>query len=365
MDQDRTRRAVVAAMGIAGASAAAGCALLGGGDKPKKEAAIREPIIIAHRGASGERPEHTMAAYRLAIAQGADYIEPDLVPTKDGVLVCRHENDISGTTDVAAHPEFASRRATKVVDGVPVTGWFTEDFTLAELKTLRCRERLPQVRPANTAYDGQETIPTFEEVLDLAIAERARLNRVIGVYPETKHPTYFDALGLSHDKPLLAALRARDYGTREAPIFVQSFEVDNLRRIAGQADVKCVQLASAQGGPFDRPGVTYESMMSDAGLTRISTYAGAIGVEKTMLLPRDADGRSIAPSPLIARAHEAGLKVHAWTFRAENQFLPLELRRGDAPSAHGDMPAELKMLFARGLDGAFCDFPAIGVAARG
>ncbi len=326
---------------------------------------MRAPFIIAHRGASGERPEHTMAAYRLAIAQGADFIEPDLVPTKDGVLVCRHENEISGTTNVADHPEFAARKATKTIDGAAVTGWFTEDFTLAELKTLRCRERLPRLRAANTAFDGQEAIATFDEALDLATAEGARLGRVVGVYPETKHPTYFDRLNLSHDKPLLDALRARGFATREAPIFIQSFEVDNLRRIAGQTDVRRVQLASAEGGPFDRPGVTYASMMSDAGLTRISTYAGAIGVEKALLLPRDADGRSTAPTDLIARAHEAGLKVHAWTFRAENTFLPLELRRGAEPSAHGDMEAELRLLFARGLDGAFCDFPAIGVAARG
>ena len=250
-------------------------------------------------------------------------------------------------------------------DGVAATGWFTEDFTLAELKTLRCKERLPHLRPANTAYDGQETIATFDEALDLAIAERGRLGRVIGVYPETKHPSYFDRLGLSHDKPLLDALRARGFTTREAPIFIQSFEVDNLRRIAGQSDVRRVQLASAAGGPFDRPGVTYASMISDSGLTRISTYAGAIGVEKTMLLPRDAAGRSLAPTDLIARAHEAGLKVHAWTFRAENTFLPLELRRGVDPAGRGDMAAELRALFARGLDGAFCDFPAIGVAARG
>lgn len=356
-----TRRAAIT---TAAAATVGGCALLG--KRERRIQPMRSPIIIAHRGASGERPEHTMAAYRLAIAQGADFIEPDLVPTRDGVLVCRHENEISAATDVADRPEFAGRRTTKTIDGATATGWFTEDFTLAELKTLRCRERLPQLRPANTAYDGQEAIATFEEVLDLALSESARLGRAIGVYPETKHPTYFDALGLSHDKPLLDALRARNLMSREAAIFIQSFEVDNLRRIAGQTDVRRVQLASQSGGPVDRPGVSYASMMSDAGLTRISTYAGAIGVEKTMLAPRDATGRSIAPTDLIARAHEAGLKVHAWTFRAENYFLPLELRRGgDAPAAHGDMEAELKLLFARGLDGAFCDFPAIGVAARG
>ena len=326
---------------------------------------MREPVIIAHRGASGERPEHTMMAYRLAIAQGADCIEPDLVPTKDGVLVCRHENDISGTTDIANHPEFASRRTTKTVDGVVLTGWFTEDFTLAELKTLRCRERLPQLRPANTAYDGQEPIVTFGELLDLTIDESHRLGRVIGLYPEIKHASYFDRLGLSHDKPLLDALRARGLTTAEAPVFIQSFETDNLRRLANQTDVRRVQLVAPAGAPFNQPELTYAAMLTNTGLTRIQTYAQAISVEKSLLLPRDAAGRSTAPTDLIARAHEAGLKINAWTFRAENTFLPLELRRGADPAAHGDMVEELRTLFARGLDGAFCDFPALGIAARG
>ena len=326
---------------------------------------MRAPVIIAHRGASGERPEHTMMGYRLAIAQGADCIEPDLVVTKDGVLVCRHENDISGTTDVAEHPGFAERRVTKTVDGKEITGWFTEDFTLAELKALRCRERLPQLRPANVAYNGQEAIPTFEELLDLAASESRRLGRVIGLYPEIKHATYFDKLNLSHDGPLLDALRARGHTTADAPIFIQSFETDNLRRIGARTAVRRVQLMAASGGPVNNPSLTYADMITNTGLTRIQTYAQAIGVEKAMLAPRDATGRSTAPTDLIARAHEAGLKVHAWTFRAENTFLPLELRNGDNPAAHGDMEAELKLLFARGLDGAFCDFPSIGVAARG
>ena len=326
---------------------------------------MRAPLIIAHRGASGERPEHTMMGYRLAIEEGADSLEPDLVVTKDGVLVCRHENDISGTTDVADHANFTSRRVTKTVDGREITGWFTEDFTLAELKTLRCRERLPQLRPANAAYNGQEPIPTFEELLDLAINEGQRLGRVIGVHPEIKHATYFDKLNLSHDGPLLKALRARGHTTADAPIFIQSFETDNLRRIGAQTAVRRVQLMAAAGGPFNNPSLTYADMITSTGLTRIQTYAQAIGVEKTMLLPRDATGRSTAPTDLIARARESGLKVLAWTFRAENKFLPLEFRNGADPAAHGDMEAELKLLVARGLDGAFCDFPAIGVAARG
>src|SRR5690242_20240985 len=192
---------------------------------------VADPVVIAHRGASGYRPEHTLASYRLAIAMGADFIEPDLVSTKDGVLVARHENEISGTTDVADHPEFADRRATKVIDGRPVAGWFTEDFTLAELKTLRAKERLPQVRPDNTRYDGMFEVPTFEEVLALAKQESRRTGRRIGVYPETKHPTYFDGIGLSLEEPLVAALRRHGLDRPRAAVIIQSFETGNLREL--------------------------------------------------------------------------------------------------------------------------------------
>lgn len=317
-----------------------------------------KPIVIAHRGASGERPEHTASAYRLAIAQGADFIEPDLVLTKDNVLVCRHENEIGQTTDVAAHPEFAARRATKTIDGASVSGWFTEDFTLAELKTLRCRERLPQLRPANTRYDGADPILTFDELLDLAAEEGARAGRVIGVYPETKHPSYFDGLGLSHDKPLLDALARRGFTDAAAPVFIQSFEVGNLKRLAVKTEVRRIQLASGAGGPADAPGVTYRAMLAD-GLQDIARHAHGIGVEKSLIVDRGT------PTDLIARAHGAGLKVHAWTFRAENHFLPAGLRRGTDPAAHGDLAAEIAQHLALGLDGLFCDFPAIAVAARG
>lgn len=355
-----TRRIALSQLAVVSVAA---CALL-----PKRQEKpprpMQDPLIIAHRGASGLRPEHTASAYRLAIAQGADFIEPDLVLTKDAVLVCRHENEIGGTTDVAKRSEFAARRTVKTVDGERVEGWFTEDFTLAELKTLRCRERLPQLRPQNTAYDGQDQILTFEEALDLAAEEGARANRVVGVYPETKHPSYFDALGLSHDAPLLAALEKRGFRDAESPIFIQSFEVNNLRRLGTKTRVRRVQLASADGGPFDQPGQTYKAMLTGSGLIRISTYAQAIGVEKTLIQPRDAAGRSLPFTSLIADAHAAGLKVHAWTFRAENYFLPLERRNGAEPAVQGDMEGELRAMFAAGLDGAFCDFPAIGVAAR-
>lgn len=329
-----------------------------------KEAAVRPTaIVIAHRGASGERPEHTLAAYRLAIQEGADFIEPDLVFTKDGVLVARHENEISETTDVASHPEFAARRRTQTIDGQPFTGWFTEDFTLAELKTLRAKERLPQLRPQNTAFDGQESIPTFAEVL--ALAKQAG----VGVYPETKHPSHFASLGLDMNAALLRELTAAGLADARDRVFIQSFEVGNLQRLAKQTKLPLVQLVSAEGGPTDQPKQTYAAMLTDAGLRRIARYAAGIGVEKVLLLPRDAQGRTTQPTDLVARAHKARLQVHAWTFRAENAFLPLELRRGDPadaryPSQHGDVEAELRRAFLLGADGLFTDFPAIGVAAR-
>jgi len=329
----------------------------------KEQAVPPTAIVIAHRGASGERPEHTLAAYRLAIQQGADFIEPDLVMTKDGVLVARHENEISETTDVATRLEFAARRRTQSIDGQEISGWFTEDFTLAELKTLRARERLPQLRPQNTAFDGQEAIPTFAEVL--ALANEAG----VGVYPETKHPSYFAAQGLDLNAALLRDLAAAGLAEAKERVFIQSFEVGNLERLAKQTKLPLVQLIAAEGGPPDRPDQTYAAMLSDAGLRRIARYAAGIGVEKALLLPRDAEGRSIAASDLVERAHDAGLLVHAWTFRAENAFLPLELRRG-APSdptyaaAPGDGEAEMRRVLLLGADGLFTDFPAKGVTAR-
>lgn len=329
------------------------------------ESTTRRPLVIAHRGASGERPEHTIAAYRLAIAQGADFIEPDLVMTSDGVLVCRHENEISGTTDVAERPEFADRRREKTVDGVAATGWWVEDFTLAEFKTLRSRERLPQLRPANTAYDGQEAIPTFAEVLDLA------LEADVGVYPELKHPSFLREQGLDPVAAFIAAVRAAG-GQRAADrIFVQCFEIGALRTLAQMSSIRwsCVQLIAASRGPWDERPTTYASMQTDEGLRRIAEYARGIGPEKTLIVPRDGQGRSLPPTDLVARAHAAGLVVHPWTLRAENYFLPSELRRGD-PTApdymrqHGDLAAELRAFAALGVDGVFCDFPEMAAAAR-
>lgn len=237
--------------------------------------AMAEPIIIAHRGDSGERPEHTLAGYERAIDQGADFIEPDLVLTKDGVLVVRHENEISGTTDVAAHPEFADRKTTKTIDGTQETGWFTEDFTLAELRTLRARERLGEVRTANRRFDGLYQIPTFEEVLKLIEAKNAETRRRIGVYPETKHPSYFASIGLPHEAPMLALLERFGYVSADDPAFIQSFEVDNLKALRGKTRLRLVQLVASEGGPADQKGATYADLLTVEGMKQIASYADA------------------------------------------------------------------------------------------
>jgi glycerophosphoryl diester phosphodiesterase len=284
------------------------------------------PIVIAHRGASGYRPEHTLASYELGARLGADYIEPDLVATRDGVLVARHENEISGTTDVADRPEFADRRATKTIDGTELTGWFTEDFTLAELKTLRARERIPDVRPANTEYDGRFEIPTLDEVIQLA----ERLG--VGVYPETKHPAYFRGIGLPLEEALLDALDGLQH------VFIQSFEADSLRRMPG----------------FPR----VQLLTEPADLEEIAAYADAVGPRKSLIVPRDDDGRSLPPTTFVDDAHRAGLLVHPYTFRSEAAFLPLELRTADEGPR-----AEYERFLALGVDGVFSDHPDAAVAA--
>ena len=318
------------------------------------------PIVIAHRGASGERPEHTLAAYKLAIDLGADYIEPDLVLTKDGVLVARHENEISETTDVANHAEFAGRKATKTIDGQKVTGWFTEDFTLAELKTLRARERLPKLR--STEYDGQFEIPTFEEILALLAEANKDRKKPVGVYPETKHPSYFVSIGLPHEAPLLAVLDRFGYRGRTAPVFIQSFEVGNLMDLRAKSDLPLIQLMDAEGGPADRPGTSYAAMTSPAGLKMIAAYANGIGPNKAMVIPRGALDRLGKPTNLVRDAHAAGLKVHPWTFRRENYFLPLGDKGGVNPAGHGDLAGEITAYLKTGIDGLFSDNPHEAVA---
>jgi len=323
----------------------------------------KDPIIIAHRGASGERPEHTIASYALAIEQGADFIEPDLVLTKDGVLVARHENEISETTDVADKPQFADRKATKMIDGQKMTGWFTEDFTLAELKTLRAKERLPLLRKANTTYDGQFEIPTFEEIILLTKAKEKETGRRIGIYPETKHPSYFASIGLPHETPLLALLEKHGYTQKDDPLFIQSFEVGNLKALRGKTKLRLIQLMSKDDGPADNPVARYADMATPAGLKAIATYADGIGVEKAMVISRTMLGNLDGPTQLVADAHAAGLDVHVWTFRRENYFLPLAQKSGINPAAHGDLVAEIKAFLDAGIDGFFSDNVAEAVEA--
>ncbi len=323
-----------------------------------------EALVIGHRGSSGTRPEHTLAAYEQAILDCADYIEPDLVSTRDGVLVARHENEITGTTDVAGRPEFADRRTTKTIDGAPLTGWFTEDFTLAELKSLRAVERIPGVRPANTAFDGLYAVPTLDEVLDLARRSRTCAGKPVGVYPETKHPTYFDGLGLSLEEPLLRTLEANGYDGSD-PVYLQSFETSNLKELDQASDFPLVQLTGCTGAPYDLVVAgdprTYADLVSAPGLRDVATYADGLGACKDQLIARAPDGRLLQPTVVIDDAHAAGLVVHPYTFRVENQFLPLQFRRGTDPNAPGDLAGELNAFLDAGIDGFFTDNPAVAV----
>lgn len=334
-------------------------------DKP---AHVQPITVFGHRGASGYRPEHTLASYELAIKLGADYIEPDLVSTKDGVLVARHENEISGTTDVADHPEFADRRTTKIIDGAPISGWFTEDFTFRELRTLRAKERLPGVRPGNTRYDGRFLIPTFDEVLDLAKREGRKQGRTIGVAPETKHPTYFRSIGLPLERPLLRSLRLAGLDSKRSKVVIQSFETSNLRQLSHQTRVPLVQLTSASGAPYDLVAQgskkTYADIMAPAGLRDVATYANWLGPEKNTVIPRDSAGFLTSPSPVVKDAHRAGLKVVVYTFRDENQFLAADFRNGTDPNAKGDIFGELHAFFQAGIDAVFSDYPDTADAAR-
>ena len=301
-------------------------------------AASSGPLVIAHRGASGHRPEHTLEGYRLAIEMGADFIEPDLVSTKDGVLIARHENEIGTTTDVAER--FADRKRTKTIDGTALTGWFTEDLTLAEIKTLRARERLAF---RSHAYDGKFAIPTFDEVLDLAQAMGKARGRPVGVYPETKHPTYFRGLSLPLEEKLLDSLQRHGWNDRAAPVFIQSFEQENLRQLRKKTTVRLIQLVSSPG------------MIEGDGLKSIAAYADGIGPEKRLLIPVNPDGSLAPPTDLVSRAHALNLLVHVWTVRTEQEFLPA--------GYHGNVAAEFEALRHLGVDGVFTDFPDLGVKA--
>lgn len=312
-----------------------------------------KPLIIAHRGASGYRPEHTLAAYELAIALGADYIEPDLVSTSDGVLIARHENAlaifnsnteqvIEATTNITDLPQFSDRLTTKIIDGKPFTGWFTEDFTAQEIRTyIRARERIPQIRPQNIQYNDLYVIPTLQEIIDLAQQKN------IGLYPETKHSSYFTFIGLSLEEPLVKILAVNGYTQKNAPVFIQSFEVSNLQKLKTLTPLPLVQLISDQGRPFDRPDLSYKEMINISGLQQIATYASALGPSKSIINAND---------DLVQNAHQVGLKVHAYTFRNEDVFLPNHLQKNPE--------AEYRIFYQMGIDGVFSDYPDTAIQVR-
>ncbi|WP_433251337.1 glycerophosphodiester phosphodiesterase family protein [Streptosporangium sp. CA-135522] len=326
------------------------------------------PIVVAHRGASAFRPEHTLLAYETAIRLGADYIEPDLVSTKDHVLVSRHENELSATTDIAAHSEFAGRKTTKVINGGRVTGWFTEDFTLDELRTLRARERYPRRRPGNAVYDGQAQIPTLEEIIQLA------QKHGVGIYPEIKYPSYFASIGLPIEGPLLETLRRHGWDDACAPVFIQSFETGNLRALRSVTRLRLVQLIGSGGGvPYDLAkdgdSRTCDDLVTPEGLRQIARYADGIGVTTTRVVPVGSDGRLKPPTSLVRNAHDLGLQVHVSTIRDENARLPADYRRGDPadpayPHAAGDVAGWLERLYGLQVDGVLADDPGIARTTR-
>ncbi|MCX4694324.1 glycerophosphodiester phosphodiesterase [Streptomyces sp. NBC_01408] len=359
--------ALAAGAGIAGLSAgSASAAESGRGGGGFRDLPV--PTVIGHRGASGYRPEHTLGSYQLALDLGADVIEQDLVPTRDGHLVCRHENEIGGTTDVADHPEFASRRTTKSIDGVSVTGWFTEDFTLAELKTLRAKERIPAVRQRNTLYDGQWAVPTFEEVLRWANRESRRRDKQVWLHVETKHPSYFRALGLGLEEPLAKLLRRYGRDRRDSAVFLQSFEPSSMQRLARLVSVpRVVLLSAANTRPWDfeqaKDPRTVADLVTPEGLKWIAGFAQGIGPTMDLVIPRDAAGRLGTPTTLVKDAHARGLVLHPYTARNENSFLPADFRKGTDPAAYGDAFAAFRTYFEQGIDGIFTDNPDTGLLA--
>ncbi len=364
-----TRRKLAVAVIALVAVATAMTTTAAGGDDGRSSWRDRDTdlLVIGHRGASGYRPEHTLGSYKLAIDMGADYIEPDLVSTKDGVLVARHEPEIEDTTDVENHPGFASRRKTKVIDGITFEGFFTEDFTLAELKTLKAEERIPALRPTNAAFNGLYEVPTLQEVIDLAKREG------VGIYPETKHPTYHDSIGLSLEEPLVRVLHRNGYTKQSSPVFVQSFEVANLKELNRMTRVPIVQLISDVGKPWDfvvsGDPRTYADLATPAGLREIARYADGAGPNKNLIVPRDSANRLLSPTSFVRNAHKAGLVVHPWTFRRENSFLPEDFREGNPASpvylgATGNFPGELELFYRLGVDGVFSDNPDVAVAVR-
>lgn len=309
------------------------------------------PLVIAHRGASGDRPEHTLAAYELAIDQGADYIETDLVVTKDLALIARHENELSGTTDVGSREEFEDRRRTKDIDGQQVSGWFAEDFTLEEIRTLRAKERVPNSRPANIAYNGLYQVPTFDEIVKLLRAKEAETGRTIGLYPELKHPTsMLQQEGIDMVDLLVLKLKEHDLDDADDRVFVQVFEVGPLQRLNKLIDTKLVLLIKPQGGPFDEPNLRWADMITPTGLEEIATYADGIGPWMGHVL-----NPVLEPTGLVDDARAAGLTVHPWTLRKENGFLPATLQNEGGPAADGKYTMFWNAAIATGADGFFVD----------
>ncbi|MGY0022666.1 glycerophosphodiester phosphodiesterase [Streptomyces sp. cg35] len=328
------------------------------------------PTVVAHRGTSGYRPEHTLGSYQLALDMGAHVIEAgDIVPTKDGRLVCRHEPEIGGTTDVSAHPEFASRKTTKIIDGVSTTGWFTEDFTLAELKTLRAKERIPATRQRNTLYDGRWEIPTFEEVLKWRAEQSRKRGKEVWIHVETKHPTYFRKLGLGLEERLATLLRAYGLHRKNSPAFLQSFEPTSIQRLNKLVDNPLVVLLSTAGSrPADFVDIgdprTVADLITPKGLQEIATYAQGIGPTLDLVIPKDAAGKLLEPTTLVKDAHAAGLILHPYTMRNENTFLPADFKKGTDPNAYGDAFGAFKAYFATGIDGIFSDNCDTALLAR-
>ncbi|AUY53342.1 glycerophosphodiester phosphodiesterase [Streptomyces sp. CB01881] len=394
---DSSRRRFLRATGVAGLGAAALAAGAGeafaapGEDQPEASeeraaaaapagtrAPVRtgtgldrlpHPLVIGHRGAPGYRPEETLGSYELALELGADVIEPDLVPTKDGHLVIRHENNIAETTDVADHPEFAGRKTTKTIDGAPLTGWFTEDFTLAELKTLRAKERLPQQRQRNTLYDGRWQILTFRELADFARKRGRELGRDVWLYPETKHPSYFRSIGLPLEERLADELRRTGLAGRRGRAILQSFEPSSLQRLAKLVDNPRIQLLS---GPTSQPydfvlsgdKRTVADLVTPEGLRWIASFAHGIGPTTQLIAPVDASGKLLPPTTLVRDAHAANLLLHPYTVRNENGFLPLDYRRGTDPNAYGDAIGWARYLYELGVDGFFTDQTDTTILAR-
>ncbi|MGI9331397.1 MAG: glycerophosphodiester phosphodiesterase family protein [Gammaproteobacteria bacterium] len=319
-------------------------------------------LVIAHRGASGYVPEHTLAAYRLAILLGADYIEPDLVMTRDGHFIARHENRLSGTTDISDHAAFSQRRATRTINDRETSDWFSEDFTLPELRQLRARERLPEVRPANTSLNDLFPIPSLQDIIDMVRDMEQILGRSIGLYPELKSPAYFRDRGLDPEGTLVEVLEANDYRGTGAPVFIQSFETDSLKRLNDLTEIRLVYLLARDA---DTPAKT-EAQISNDGLRQLAEFVDGIGVEKYgLLIPRDEAGNLSGKNAtdLPQRAHSLGLVVHAWTFRAENEFLPANLRSAGPNTALGDSLAEHRLFIDAGIDGFFTEQPDIARAA--